>query len=100
IAEFLAGDRPQVIAHGLVSARLQNLGERELVDELRVIVTDELGTTAYFTFSSQMRPGIHEFRVYGPRHGLLLNQDHETLIALGGARLKSYADKFVPPLTL
>src|SRR5256885_1139161 len=65
IAEFLSGDRPRVIAHGFVSPRLRSLGEREIVDELRVIVDDGEGTTAYFTFSSQMRPTTHQFRVYG-----------------------------------
>jgi hypothetical protein len=68
------------------------------VDELRVIICEEERTTAYFTFSSQMRPSIHEFRVYGPKNGLVLDQDHEILIRLGGQKFKSYADKFVPPV--
>jgi len=55
-------------------------------------------TTAYFTFSSQMRPLLHQFRVYGPGNGLVLDQDHETVIQLRGNRFKSYADKFVPSL--
>src|SRR5262249_18275739 len=54
--------------------------------------------TAYFTFSSQMRPALHQFRVFGPKNGLLLDQDEETVIRLPGARLKSYAAKFVPPV--
>jgi predicted dehydrogenase len=97
IAEFLESDSPQVFAHGFTSPRLRQLGEDGLVDELRVIIAEE-GRTAYFTFSSQMRPALHEFRVFGPKNGLVLDQDEETLIKLPGARLKSYAAKFVPPV--
>ena len=98
IAEFLSGEPPQVMAHGFVSPTLRSLGEAEIVDELRVVISDRQRTTAYFTFSSQLRPSIHEFRIYGPGNGLVLDQDHETLIKLRGRRFKSYADKFVPPL--
>jgi predicted dehydrogenase len=98
IAEFLTSDSPQVIAHGFVSPRLKGMGEDEIVDELRVIVCEEERTTAYFTFSSQMRPAIHQFRIYGPLNGLVLDQDQETLIRLRGGRFKSYLEKFVPPV--
>ena len=36
--------------------------------------------------------------MYGPKNGLILDQDQETLIKLRGARYKSYAEKFVPPV--
>jgi predicted dehydrogenase len=100
IAEFLTGDQPQVIAHGFVSPRLAAMGEREIVDELRVIIRDEDSRTASFTFSSRLRPTLHQFRIYGPKGGLLLDQDQETLIQIRGARFKSYGEKFVPPVTL
>jgi predicted dehydrogenase len=97
IAEFLPGDDPTIIVHGFTSPTLRSMGENEIVDELRVIISDQGRTTAYFTFSSQMRPGLHQFRVYGPKNGLILDQDQETLIQLRGARYKSYAEKFFPP---
>jgi predicted dehydrogenase len=100
IAEFLTTDTPQVIAHGFTSPLLASMGEEEIVDELRVIISEERRTTAYFTFSSQMRPSLHQFRIYGPKNGLLLDQDNETLIRLRGARYKSYLEQFVPPLAL
>ena len=99
IAEFLTSDSPQVIAYGFVSPLLKRMGETEIVDELRVIISEEERTTAYFTFSSQMRPSLHEFRLYGPRNGLIVDQDQETLIKLPGTRFKSYAEKFVPPVS-
>ena len=98
IAEFLVTGSPKVIAHGFTSDSLKAKGETEIIDEVRVIVSEGDRTTAYFTFSSQMRPALHQFRVYGPKNGLILDQDQETLIQLSGNRKKSYAEKFLPPL--
>jgi len=96
IAEFLGSESPQVIAYGFVSPLLKRMDESEIVDELRVIISEEERTTAYFTFSSQMRPLLHQFRVYGPKNGLVLDQDQETLIKLRGERYRSYLEKFIP----
>jgi len=98
IAEFFTTEAPHVIAHGFISPLLKKMGEEEIIDELRVIVSEEDRLTSYFTFSSQMRPSLHQFRIYGPANGLLLDQDNETLIKLRGARHKSYLEQFVPPL--
>lgn len=98
IAEFLTTKSPTVIAHGFVSPLLRGCGETEIIDELRVIISEEQRTTAYFTFSSQMRPSTHQFCVYGPKNGLLLDQDHEILLKLRGAPHKSYLEKFAPPV--
>jgi predicted dehydrogenase len=97
IAEFLTSDAPHVIAHGSVSPFLKQMNENEIVDELRVIISEEGRRTAYFTFSSQMRPSIHQLRIYGPKNGLVLDQDHEILLKLRGRKFKSYADIFIPP---
>jgi predicted dehydrogenase len=97
IAEFLTTDSPDVIAYGFTSPLLRDMGESEIIDELRVIIAEEERATAYFTFSSQMRPSLHQFRVYGSKNGLILDQDQETLIALRGKKLKSYAETFVAP---
>ena len=88
------------MAYGFVSPMLRRLGETEIVDELRVTIADPQGATAYFTFSSQMRPSLHQFRIYGPKNGLLLDQDHETLIKVKGGRFTSYGEKFIPPVLL
>jgi predicted dehydrogenase len=98
IAEFLTSENPHVIAHGFVSSLLRQIDEAEIVDELRVIISEAPGITAYFTFSSQSRPSIHEFRIFGPKNGLILDQDHEILLQLRGQKFKSYADKFVPQI--
>ena len=98
IAEHLTTDHPQVTVHGFISPRLRELGETEIIDELRLIVSEDDRMTAYFTFSSQMRPSLHQFRIYGPKNGLILDQDQETLIKLQGNMRKSYLEKFVTPL--
>jgi hypothetical protein len=77
---------------------LRSLGENEIIDELRVILSEEDNVSAYFTFSSQMRPSLHQFRIYGNQNGLVLDHDQETLIKLRGSRYVSYAEKFVPPV--
>jgi len=100
IAEFLSSPSPHVMAWGFVSPLLRSIGETGIVDELRVIISEKQGSTAYFTFSSQMHPSIHKFCVYGIKNGLVLDQDHETLIKLPGRRLKSYLDKFISPLMI
>lgn len=100
IAEFVTSDAPQVIAHGFVSPVLKAIDEHDIVDELRVIVADGERATGYFTFSSQMRPSLHQLRLYGSRNGLILDHDQESVIKVRGARLKSYSEKFVPQLDL
>jgi len=98
MAEFLTGDSLEVVAHGFTSPALKRQGESEIVDELRVILCEHEHTTAYFTFSSQMRPALHQFRIYGDKNGVILDQDQETLIKLRGKRYVSYAEKFIPPI--
>jgi predicted dehydrogenase len=98
VAEFLSTEEPEVLVHGFTSPFLRSLGETEIIDELRVIISEEQRATAYFTFSSQMRPSLHQFRVYGSRNGLILDQDQETVIRLRGRKLKSYAEPFFAPV--
>jgi predicted dehydrogenase len=98
VAEFITGDSPHVAAYGFTSPFLKSLGESEIVDELRVVISDDDRATAYFTFSSQMRPALHQFRIYGTKNGLVLDQDQETLLKLRGGRYKSYLEKFIPPV--
>ena len=91
-------DSPEIIAHGFISPLFKGMGETEIIDEFRVIINADDRVTAYFTFSSQMRPSLHCFRIYGSKNGLELDQDQETLITLRGNRYKSYAEKFLPSL--
>src|SRR5919108_4727049 len=49
IAEFLSDDSPRIMVHGFVSPLLKGIGEIDIVDELRVVISDNERTTAYFT---------------------------------------------------
>lgn len=98
IAEHLTVDNPTIIAHGFTSQQLRKLNETEIVDELRVIIKANDSTTAYFTFSSQMKPSLHQFSIYGPQNGLIVDHNHQTCIKMRGMNYKSYVDKFVPPI--
>jgi predicted dehydrogenase len=96
IAELLSGECPRVIAHRFASSQVQRLGGSDVLDELRTIVIDERGTTAYLTFSSQMRPLVQQFRVFGSRNGLVLDEQQQTVLTLRGRAFRSYVERFVP----
>jgi len=100
IAELFPDDSPRVTAHGFASARLAAMGGEGLLDELRVVIRAASGCTAYFTFASQMRPLLHQFRVYGPKNGIVLDEDHQTVIRLNGKGYRSFAEKFIPPASV
>jgi predicted dehydrogenase len=98
IAEFLAGDQPLVIAHGFTSPFLKGIGQGDIVDEVRVIIRDQDSATAYFTFSSQIGPAIHQFRLYGPKNSLIVDDDNQIVTLVKGLEYKSFVRYFVPPL--
>jgi predicted dehydrogenase len=97
ITEFLSGDAPRVAAQGFTSRFLRNLGETDLIDELRVVILDDMDVTAYFTFSTQMRPGLHQFRLYGPKNGLVVDYGQQTVLKLKGKKYKSHLERLIPP---
>ena len=97
IAEFLSGDDPTVIADGFTSQFLKDIGQQDIIDEVRVIVRDENSTTAYFTFSSQIKPSPHQFRVYGLKNSLIVDEDHQIVIKEDNREYKSYTRYFIPP---
>jgi predicted dehydrogenase len=97
IAEFLTGDSPDIIVHGFTSPLLKSINETDIIDEVRVIISDDDRTTAYFTFSSQMSPTLHQFRIYGPKNSLIVDDDHQTVIKVNGRQYKSYLNQFIPP---
>ncbi|MGA2173979.1 MAG: Gfo/Idh/MocA family oxidoreductase [Verrucomicrobiota bacterium] len=97
IVELMKGDDLFIQAHGFTSGFLRRMGETEIKDELRVILRDQSGTTAYFTFSSQISPPLHQLRVFGPRNSLVSDHHHQTLIKVPAKAYKSYLNQFIPP---
>jgi predicted dehydrogenase len=98
LAEFLDDDLTDVVARAHQSSKLQMLGGKEVLDELRVLISDRTGTTAFFCFSSQIKPGLAQFRICGPRNSLLVDQASGSIIRNKKRNNKSYLTFFIPPL--
>jgi predicted dehydrogenase len=60
LTEFLDDELVEIVAtaHG-------GLGVQEVLDELRVLIRDKMGRTAFFCFSTQIK-GLNQLRIYGP----------------------------------
>jgi predicted dehydrogenase len=97
LAEFL-GDDVRVTAQAHQSPRLQSLGGGEVLDELRVFLRDEHGATAFFCFSTQIKPGLNFLRVCGPKNSLCVDLSSGGLLRCQSRAFKSYLTYFVPPL--
>jgi predicted dehydrogenase len=97
IAEFLDDD-VEVTAHAHQSGQLRSLGGQEVMDELRVTIRDRAGTTAYFCFSTQIKPGMNSLRVCGPKNSLVVDAGSGSVIRLESKSCKSYLTYFLPPL--
>jgi predicted dehydrogenase len=97
IAEFLDNDTAHVVAHGARSPLLQSINETDIIDELRVIISDQKNTTAYFTFTTQINPKIQQFRLYGPKGSLMIDDIHQMLIKTSPSKYKYYLNHFIPP---
>lgn len=98
ISEYLEDETVDVKAVGFSSPFLLSLGEEDIVDELRVILRGSRGTTAYFTFSSQLGPRLHQFRVFGDKNALVLDDDHQTVTKLKGRSFKGQINQLAPPI--
>jgi|SRR5665213_412792 len=97
LTEFLGGE-VEISAHAHQSPLLQNLGGQEVRDELRVFLRDENGTTAFFCFSTQIKPGLNYLRVCGPKNSIFVDSSSGSLLRLENKTYKSYLTFFVPPL--
>jgi predicted dehydrogenase len=98
LTEFLDDDLNEVVARAHQSVKLQSLRGEEVLDELRVLIRDGSGTTAFFCFSSQIKPGLSQFRICGPTNSILVDQTCGAVIKNKKRNNKSYLTYFVPPL--
>jgi len=97
LAEFLCDDLAEIVAIAHQSEQLRSLGSQEVLDELRVMIRDKSGTTAFFCFSTQIR-GFNQLRVYGSANSLVADIITGSLIRKSNRAYKSYLTYFVPPL--
>ena len=74
-----------------------NWEKQEIVDELRVLIRDKAGTSAFYCFSTQIK-GLNELRVYGPNGSIVVDHSSGSLIRNPNRSYKSYLTYFIPPL--
>lgn len=98
LAEFVDDELTEIVARAHQSPQLRALGGEEVLDELRVLIRDKGGTTAYFCFSTQIGPSLNQLRVYGPRNSIFVDHACGTLVRNKGKSYKSYLTFFVPPM--
>jgi predicted dehydrogenase len=98
LAEFLDNEIIDVVARAHQSVQLRSLNGQEVLDELRVLIRDRNNTTAFFCFSSQIKPGLSQLRVCGPRNSIIVDQVSGSLLRNEKRSHKSYLTFFIPPL--
>jgi predicted dehydrogenase len=96
LAEFLDDD-VEIVAKADQSPRLQGLGGEEILDELRILIRDKMGTTAFFCFSTRLK-GLNQLRIYGPAGSIVVDHASGSLIRNKNRSYKSYLTYFIPPL--
>ena len=100
LAEFLSDEWDELRAWAHQSPRLQDLGGQDVKDELRVFIRDRNGATAFFAFSTQMKPGLNLLRVCGPSQSILVDHASGSMIRLEDRPAKSYLTFLLPPLRM
>ena len=98
LAEFLDEEIIDLVAWADQSAKLRMLGETEILDELRVLLRDSNGTTAFFCFSTQLKPALNQLHIYGPLNSITVDHASGSLIKNKNRSYKSYLTYFMPPL--
>jgi predicted dehydrogenase len=99
IAEFLDGDSPELISISFCSPLMVRNGLTDIVDEVRAVLRDERGTTAFFLFTTQFGAMSNELRIFGKRGTLVLDNMYRTVLRVRPSRHKSYLRYFLAPLT-
>jgi predicted dehydrogenase len=95
LAEFLDDELSEIVAIADQSPQLRRVAAEEVLDELRVLIRDRNGTTAFFCFSTQIK-GLNQLHIHGPAGSLLADIITGSLIRDRNESYKSYLTYFVP----
>jgi predicted dehydrogenase len=98
LAEFLDEEIVELVAMAHQSAHLRGLGGQDVLDELRVLIRDRAGTTASFCFSTQIKPGLNQFRICGPANSISVDLTSGSLVRHVSRSYKSYLTFLIPPI--
>jgi predicted dehydrogenase len=97
LAEFLGDELTEVIAIADQSPQLRSFGGNEVQDELRVLIRDKSGMTAFFCFSTRIKPALNQLRLFGPGGSIIIDLASGSLVRNRNRSYKSYLTYFVPP---
>jgi predicted dehydrogenase len=98
IAEFLEGDSPALMSISFSSPYLVEQNHAGIVDEVRAVLRDERGTTAFFLFTTQFGAASNELRLFGRAGNLVLDNTYRTVVRIRPSAHKSYLRYFLAPL--
>jgi predicted dehydrogenase len=99
IAEFLDGESPELTSVSFSSPYLVERNQLDIVDEVRAVLRDDRGTTAFFLFTTQFGAGSNELRLFGKAGNLVLDNTYRTVLRTRPSAHKSYLRYFLAPLT-
>ena len=97
LAEFLDDELSELVAIAHQSPGLAQLGVEGVLDELRVIIRDASGTTAFFSFSTGIK-STNQLRIYGPANSLVADIITGSLVRKSSRSYKSYLTYVIPSL--
>ena len=97
LAEFLDDEIAVLVATAHQSDQLKRLGVDEVLDELRVVIRDASGTTAFFCFSTAVK-GINQLRIYGAGGSMVADIITGSFVRASSRSYKSYLTYFIPSL--
>ena len=97
LAEFLDDELAEIVATAHHSSQLRSFGVQDVLDELRVLIRDNTGTTAFFCFSTQIK-GLNRLHIYGPAGSISADIITGSLVRNRTRSYKSYLTYFIPPL--
>ena len=98
LAEFLDDEIVELTAVAQQSPKLRALGGQDVMDELRVLLRDRSGTTASFCFSTQIKPGLNQFRIHGPANSITVDLTSGSVVKHVSRSYKSYLTFVLPPI--
>jgi predicted dehydrogenase len=89
LAEFLDDELIELVATAHQSPHLQLLGAAQVLDELRVMIRDRKGTTAFFCFSTGIK-SVNQLRLYGPAGSMVADIIAGSIVRKSSRSYKSY----------
>src|SRR5438094_5489052 len=95
LAEFLDDEFNELVATAHQSEQLSRLGVEDVLDELRVVLRDASGTTAFFCFSTGIKT-TNQLRIYGPANSMIADIITGSLTRKRSRAYKSYLSYVIP----